>query len=123
MVVDSLSVTLSAVADPTRRAILKSLVDGPAPVTELAHPYRMSQQAVSKHVAYLEKARLIEKRRDGRLHICRLTPEPLKEVAEWTEKFRRHWEASFQRLDALLEELQARPKPRGRKTPHKRSDR
>ena len=115
MVVDSLSVTLSAVADPTRRAILRSLVDGPAPVTDLARPYRMSQQAISKHVAYLEKARLIEKRRDGRLHICKLTPEPLKEVAEWTEKYRQFWEASFLRLDALLDELQARPKQRGPK--------
>jgi DNA-binding transcriptional ArsR family regulator len=123
MVVDSLSVTLSAVADPTRRAILKSLVDGPAPVTELARPYRMSQQAVSKHVAYLEKARLIEKRRDGRLHICKLTPAPLKEIAEWTEKYRQYWEASFQRLDALLDELQGRTKAPGRKRPHSRSDR
>ena len=118
MVVDSLSVTLSAVADPTRRAILRSLVDGPAPVTELARPYRMSQQAISKHVAYLEKARLIEKRRDGRLHICKLTPEPLREIAEWTEKYRQYWEANFQRLDALLDELQARPKLRG---PRKRT--
>ena len=123
MVVDSLSVTLSAVADPTRRAILKSLVDGPAPVTELARPYRMSQQAVSKHVAYLEKARLIEKRRDGRLHICKLTPEPLKEVADWTEKYRRHWEVNFQRLDALLDELQERPERRRGRKPRKRSDR
>ncbi len=121
MVVDSLSVTLSAVADPTRRAILQSLVDGPAAVTELARPYRMSQQAVSKHVAYLEKARLIEKQRDGRLHICKLTPAPLKEIAEWTEKYRQYWEANFQRLDALLDELQARPKRRARK--NKRSER
>jgi DNA-binding transcriptional ArsR family regulator len=71
----------------------------------------------------LEKARLIEKRRDGRLHICKLTPEPLKEVAEWTEKYRQYWEENFQRLDALLDELQERPERRRETKPRKRSDR
>jgi DNA-binding transcriptional ArsR family regulator len=114
MVVDSLSVTLAAVADPTRRSILHRLAEGPAPVSDLARPFRMSQQAVSKHLATLEKAHLIQKRRDGRLHICTLAPAPLKELAEWTEGYRRYWEATFPHLDALLDELQADRRGRGR---------
>ncbi len=109
-VVDTLSQTLAAVADPTRRAILQRLVEGPAPVLELARPFRMSQQAVSKHIAFLERARLIEKRRDGRLHVCTLNPEPLEEVAAWTEDYRELWEKNFQRLDTLLDELTAKKK-------------
>jgi DNA-binding transcriptional ArsR family regulator len=109
--VDTLTLTLAAVADPTRRAILKRLADGPAPVRDLAEPFRMSQQAVSKHLACLERARLISKRRDGRLHICTLNPKPLAEVAEWTERYREFWEPRFRKLDALLDELKtARPK-------------
>jgi DNA-binding transcriptional ArsR family regulator len=65
----------------------------------------MSQQAVSKHLAYLEKARLIEKKRVGRLHICSLRPEPLQELAEWAEEYRKLWEANYERLDSLLEEM------------------
>ena len=74
----------------------------------------MSQQAVSKHLAYLERARLIEKRRHGRLQICALNPTPLKGVAEWAEGYRQFWERSFQRLDALLDELKTQEKKRGR---------
>ena len=117
MVVDTLSQTLAAVADPTRRAILQRLVEGPAPVLELARPFRMSQQAVSKHLAYLEKAQLIEKRRDGRLHICTLNPEPLEEVAAWTEDYRELWEKNFQRLDTLLDELTAKKKKKRTRKP------
>jgi DNA-binding transcriptional ArsR family regulator len=105
MVVDKLSNTLYALADPTRRSILHRLADGPAAVTELAKPFRMSQQAVSKHIAYLESAHLVEKRRDGRLRICSLDAKPLKEVADWAEGYRAMWEANFARLDAVLEEL------------------
>src|SRR5262249_20414648 len=115
----SLTLTLAAVADPTRRSILRLLVDGPAPVVDLARPFRMSQQAVSKHLACLERARLIERRRDGRLNVCTLTPAPLKEVADWAEGYRRFWEATFQRLDAVLEELQAREQQR---KPRKRQE-
>jgi DNA-binding transcriptional ArsR family regulator len=103
--VDSLSATIAAVSDPTRRAILHHLSLGPAPVRDLARPFRMSQQAVSKHLAYLEKARLIEKKRVGRLHICSLRPEPLQELAEWAEEYRKLWEANYERLDSLLEEM------------------
>ena len=109
---DSLSLALAAVADPTRRAILRRLASGPAPVSDLARPFQISQQAVSKHLNTLERARLIEKRRQGRLHICSLDPTPLREIAEWTEGYRRHWEENFQRLDALLEELKAQDEKR-----------
>jgi DNA-binding transcriptional ArsR family regulator len=104
-VVDSLSATIAAVSDPTRRAILHQLALGPSPVRDIARPFRMSQQAVSKHLAYLEKARLIEKKRVGRLHICSLRPEPLQELAEWAEEYRKLWEANYERLDSLLEEM------------------
>lgn len=103
-------------ADPTRRSILRRLTLGPASVTDLARPFDISQQAISKHLAYLEDARLIEKRREGRLHICTLNPAPLREVAEWTDDYRKFWEASVQRLAALLEEPKARQK-RGPATP------
>lgn len=103
MVVDALGATLAAAADPTRRSILRRLAEGPASVMEIARPFRMTQQAVSKHLAYLERARLIEKRREGRLQICTLKPEPLKEVAEWAEGYRQFWEERFRKLDTLLE--------------------
>jgi DNA-binding transcriptional ArsR family regulator len=115
VVVDSLSATLAAVAHPTRRSILHRLAEGPAPVSDLARPFRTSQQAVSKHQATLERASLIRKRRDGRLHICTLAPAPLKELAECTEGYRRYWEAAFRRLDALLDELRADRRRRGRR--------
>jgi len=112
MVVDKLSTTLAALADPTRRSILRRLADGPAPVRELAEPFRISQQAVSKHIACLESAHLVEKRRDGRLRICTLDPKPLKEVSDWAEEYRAMWEANFARLDDVLEEMKAIEKRR-----------
>jgi DNA-binding transcriptional ArsR family regulator len=111
---DSLTTTLAAVADPTRRAILQRLAAGPAPVHELAAPFRMSQQAISKHLAYLERARLVDKQRTGRLHVCTLRARPLQEVAEWADTYRRFWEESFERLDEVLEDLQARARRRAR---------
>jgi DNA-binding transcriptional ArsR family regulator len=81
------------------------LAKGPAPVRDIAKPFRMSQQAISKHIAYLERAQLIEKHRIGRLHVCSIRPQPLKELAEWAEGYRRLWEANYERLDNLLEEL------------------
>lgn len=104
---DQLSTTLAAVADPTRRRILARLAAGPATVGDLARPFEISQQAVSKHLAYLERARLIEKRREGRAHVCTLRPAPLEEVAAWTETYRRFWEQSFDRLDSYLEALES----------------
>jgi DNA-binding transcriptional ArsR family regulator len=108
MVVDSLDATLAAVAHPARRSILRRLARGPARVTDLARPFRMTQQAVSKHLACLERAKLIAKRREGRLHICTLNPAPVKQVALWAEGYRRFWEASYDRLDDLLVEMKIR---------------
>ncbi len=82
---------------------------GPASVAELAQPFRMSQQAVSKHLACLERARLVRKRREGRKHICELDPVPLREVADWVEDYRRHWEGAFGRLRRLLQQQEDKP--------------
>ena len=105
---DTLTVTFAALTDPTRRSILRRLAGGPATVSEIAGPFRMSQQAVSKHVAYLLRARLIEKRRSGRRHFCRLRAAPIKQVADWTEAYRAQWEQKLDRLDSLLKELQSK---------------
>ena len=112
---DSLGTTLAALADPTRRSILERLANGPATVGELAGPFRISQQAVSKHLAYLERARLVEKRREGRRHVCTLSAVPFQEVADWVEHYRHFWEQSFNRLDDYLRELKKKEKKRGRK--------
>lgn len=109
MVVEALTRTFAAVADPTRRAILARLADGPAAVGELARPFRMSQQAVSKHLALLEDAGLIVKHKVGRRSVCALDARPLEQVADWAEGYRRQWESAFRRLDLLLDELKAPP--------------
>src|SRR5262245_36019415 len=103
MVVDALSVTFAALSDPTRRAILAQLKDGPASVSDLAKPFQVSQQAVSKHLAYLERANLVQTRRDGRLQMRELNPVPLEEAARWVGDYRRHWQGAFSRLRALVE--------------------
>jgi DNA-binding transcriptional ArsR family regulator len=117
MVVDTLSTTLSALSDPTRRAILARLSAGPATVGELAGPFQMSQQAVSKHLAYLERARLVEKRREGRRHLCTLRPAPFKEVADWVEYYRTFWDQTLDRLGEYLQTMEAKEEKRGRKPP------
>lgn len=106
MVVNQLDATFAALADPTRRAILHQLMRGPATVNELAEPFRISQQAVSKHLAYLKKARLIRKQRRGREQVCSLMPERIREVADWAAAYRRFWEDQFGRLDAALAEIE-----------------
>ncbi len=103
---DQLSTTFAALADPTRRAILARLADGELSVTELAEPFAMSLPAVSKHLKVLEKAKLIERGREAQWRPCRLSPQPLKDVSAWLDAYRRFWEASFDRLDAYLTELQ-----------------
>ena len=113
MVVDNLSATFAALSDPTRRLIVERLARRPATVNELAKPFAMTQQAVSKHLAYLERARLIEKRREGRQHICSLTPDAIREVAEWAENYRRFWDASFERLDEYLQHLKSKESNHG----------
>jgi DNA-binding transcriptional ArsR family regulator len=100
--VDQLSVTFSALADPTRRAILTRLADGSATVNELAEPFPISLQAVSKHLKVLERAGLIRRGRRAQLRPSRLQGETLREVSEWVAEFRGFWEESFDRLDEHL---------------------
>jgi DNA-binding transcriptional ArsR family regulator len=100
--------TFSALADPTRRAILARLATGEASVTELMQPFSLSQPAISKHLQVLERAGLISRSRDAQRRPCRLEPEPLKEVADWIAHYRRFWTESFDRLDEYLKELQAK---------------
>ena len=104
---DRLDATFAALADPTRRAILARLARGEASVTELARPFAMSQPAISKHLKVLERAGLIARGRDAQRRPCRLVAQPLAEANGWLEGYRQFWEESFERLDALLEELQA----------------
>lgn len=104
---DRLDATFLALADPTRRAILARLASGEASVVELAAPFSMSQPAISKHLKVLERAGLISQGRDAQRRPRRIEAKPLAEVAGWLERYRELWEANFQRLDALLDELKA----------------
>jgi DNA-binding transcriptional ArsR family regulator len=106
---ERLDATFLALADPTRRAILARLSRGEASVTELAEPFAISQPAISKHLKILERARLITVGQDAQRRPRRLEGQPLAEANAWLERYRAIWEANFQRLDGLLEELQARP--------------
>jgi DNA-binding transcriptional ArsR family regulator len=108
--------TFAALADPTRRAILARLAAGEAGVMELARPFAMSQPAISKHLKVLERAGLVSRSRRGQSRPCHLQAAPLREVARWTERYRRYWEDSFRRLDRYLGELQRQEKPHGRKS-------
>lgn len=112
---DRLSATFAALADPTRRAILARLASGEASVTALAEPFEMSLPAVSKHLKVLERAGLIARGREAQWRPCRLEAGPLKDVAEWVERYRAFWEQSFDRLDEYLRTMQAAEAPRGRK--------
>lgn len=103
---DQLSTTFSALADPTRRGILAALMKGEASVQELASPYAMSLPGISKHLKVLERAGLIERSRAAQWRPCRLRAVPLREVADWLEHYRVFWEASLDRLDDYLRELQ-----------------
>lgn len=103
---DPLSTTFAALADPTRRAILARLSQGEATVNELAEPFSISLPAVSKHLKVLEGAGLITRGRSAQWRPCRLEAAPLKEIDGWITNYRRFWEASFDRLDSYLKELQ-----------------
>ena len=107
MTSDLLSATFSALADPTRRAILARLAKGDASVLELTQPFAISQPAISKHLKVLERAGLISRGRDAQRRPCRIEGKPLADISGWLEEYRQIWEQNFQRLDALLEELQA----------------
>jgi DNA-binding transcriptional ArsR family regulator len=104
---DQLSLTFSALADPTRRAILSRLAEGEASVKELTSAFELSQPAVSKHLRVLERAGLIEQGRRAQWRPRRLRAEPLREAAGWIGEYRPHWEERFERLDAFLKDLQA----------------
>jgi DNA-binding transcriptional ArsR family regulator len=108
MSTDHLTTIFSALADPTRRAILARLTSGEASVTELAEPFEMSMPAISKHLKVLERAGLIARGREAQWRPCRLEAEPLKEAADWLESYRRFWEQSFDRLGEYLRELQSK---------------
>jgi DNA-binding transcriptional ArsR family regulator len=108
MPADRLSSTFAALADPTRRAILSRLLSGECSVTDLAEPFDMSMPAVSKHLRVLERAGLIARRREAQWRHCRVEAGPLKEVADWTERYRHIWEARFDRLDRYLQQMKTK---------------
>ncbi len=110
---DPLSTTFAALADPTRRAILARLAEGEASVKDLSAPFAMSQPAISKHLRVLERAGLIEQGRQAQWRPRRLRAGPLKDIADWVGQYRRHWEESFERLDAYLRELQDKQQGNG----------
>jgi DNA-binding transcriptional ArsR family regulator len=110
---DELSTIFAALANPTRRAILKQLTTGKKTVTELAEPFDVTMPAVTKHLKVLEGANLIERSREAQYRPCKLAPEPLKEVDEWMDQYRRFFEGSFDRLDEYLRDLQAKERDDG----------
>ena len=119
MMSDQLSTTFAALADPTRRAILARLATGECSVTELAEPFEMSMPAVSKHLQVLERAGLIARGRAAQWRPCRIEAAPLKDVAEWAERYRHIWEARLDRLDDYLKDLKEKEKKHGRRNRRK----
>ncbi|HEV8639321.1 MAG TPA: metalloregulator ArsR/SmtB family transcription factor [Chloroflexota bacterium] len=113
MATDDLSTTFAALSDPTRRAILARLAEGAATVNELAAPFDLSLPAVSKHLKVLRRARLITQGRNAQWRPCRLETAPLKEVADWVERYRRIWEERFGRLDEYLAQLKEKEQQHG----------
>ncbi|HEY7405122.1 MAG TPA: metalloregulator ArsR/SmtB family transcription factor [Candidatus Angelobacter sp.] len=114
---DRLDATFAALADPTRRAILARLASGEASVNDLVKPFHMSQPAISRHLRVLERAGLISSAREAQRRPRRIEAKPLAEASDWLENYRKFWEGSFQKLDALLDELKTldrktRKKPR-----------
>jgi len=103
---DQLDATFQALSHPARRAILRRLREGEASVTELAEPFQMSQPAISKHLKVLERAGLVSRTRDAQRRPCQLEAEPLREAAEWLVDYSRFWAEQFDRLEAVLEELE-----------------
>ena len=112
---DRLDQIFSALADPTRRAILARLASGDASVTDLAEPFAISLPAISKHLKVLERAGLVVRGRKAQWRPCRLEARPLKGASEWLEQYRVFWEQSLDRLEGYLKELQGKEKKRGRK--------
>src|SRR5213592_4017373 len=115
MTTDQLSTTFAALADPTRRAILARLASGDCSVSELAEPFAMSMPAVSKHLRVLERAGLIARGREAQWRPCRIEAAPLKDVAEWTEQYRKIWELHFDSLELYLQKMKAMEKRHGKR--------
>ena len=115
MTQERLDATFSALADPTRRAILARLASGETSVSELAEPFAMSLPAISKHLKVLQRAGLIERGREAQWRPCRLAAAPLKDASDWLEHYRRFWEESLDRLEEYLRELQKKEKKNARK--------
>ncbi|QYK54293.1 MAG: helix-turn-helix transcriptional regulator [Fimbriimonadaceae bacterium] len=115
MQADQLSATFSALADPTRRAILARLSSGEASVTELAQPFDMTMPAITKHLKVLENAGLISRGREAQWRPCKIEAEPLKAATDWIEQYRQHWEERFDRLGEYLKEIQQNEKDKDTK--------
>ena len=105
MVVDKLDTTFAALSDPTRRAMIERLSHGPASVHGLTEPFALSQQMISKHIAYLVRARIVIKTKRGRESVCTLRPEAIKTVSDWAFNYRRFWEESFDKLDVVVNQM------------------
>ena len=105
MVVDRLGTTFAALSDPTRRAMIKRLSHGPATVHGLTEPFALSQQMISKHIAYLVRARIVVKKQRGRESVCTLRPESIKAVSDWAFSYRRFWEESLDKLELVVNQM------------------
>jgi DNA-binding transcriptional ArsR family regulator len=103
--VDRLNTTFAALSDPTRRAVIERLSHGPASVHGLTEPFALSQQMMSKHIAYLVRARIVVKTKRGRESMCTLRPEAIKTVSDWAFNYRRFWEESFDKLEAVVNQI------------------
>ena len=112
---DVLDMTFAALADPTRRAIIARLASGEATVNELAEPFAMSQPAISKHIAVLERAGLVSRGRDAQRRPCRIEAKPLQDATQWLERYAAFWTANLDRLDAMLNETGIVEKPRAKR--------
>jgi len=113
MVVDYLGTTFAALSDPTRRTMIQRLARNPSSVRGLTQPFALSQQMISKHIAYLVRARLVTKTKQGRESICSLRPEAIKAVSDWALDFRRLWEERFDNLGAVLEDMRRQEENHG----------
>jgi DNA-binding transcriptional ArsR family regulator len=100
-----LDTTFAALADPTRRALIERLSHGPASVHGLMEPFALSQQMISKHIAYLVRARMVEKTKRGRESVCSLRPEAIKTVSDWAQNYRRYWEERFDKLEVVVNQI------------------
>ena len=115
MVVDRLGTTFAALSDPTRRAMIERLSRGPASVHGLTEPFALSQQMISKHIAYLVRARIVIKTKRGRESICTLRPEAIKTISDWAIGYRQFWEESFDKLDAVVNQMKKAEVGHGKK--------